>query len=139
MICELISDKQGSALKKLGCVFWTTRPFVMYVDYTLDSVIDYLRKKHSVVIYNSMEPFVDPRTKKILYRYSVKFCNIRDGWNGRQHIGQSKLTSNIYSAKRQAIWLAIRWLKKKKHDKEKLQTRPNRHSKRKVISTNETR
>lgn len=84
----------------------------------VDDAIDWLRKKFNVVIYNSIEPFVDPVSNKILYRMSVKQCNLRDGWNGRIYIGESTLTKNIYSAKRQAIWLAIRWIKK--HQKKSL-------------------
>ena len=86
---------------------------------TVDEVIDWLRRKYNIVIYNSIEPFVDPAAKKprILYRYSVKKCNLRDGWNGRKYIGESKLVENIYSAKRQAIMLAIRYIKSQKNDK----------------------
>lgn len=133
-ISNKITSAQEKALEKIGCVFFYLAPFTMYVEPSVDSVIDYLRKKHNVIIYNSMEPFVDPHTNKILYRFSVKFCNIRDGWNGRQYIGQSTMTCNIYSAKRQAIWLAIRWINKQRNGKKKLSTRSTRHSKRKVIS-----
>lgn len=136
MINSLITDAQADALEDIGCIFCNTRPFTMYVSLDVDSVIDWLRKKHKVVIYNSMEPFVNPTCKEILYRYSVKCCNLRDGWNGRQYIGKSTLTSNIYSAKRQAIWLAIRWIKKQRDGKKKVQTRSTRHSKRKSISIN---
>jgi len=136
MINSLITDAQGDALEEIGCKFWNPGPFTMYVSFDVDSVIDWLRKRHKVVIYNSMEPFVDPTSNKILYRYSVKYCNIRDGWNGRQYIGKSNLTANIYSAKRQAIWLAIRWIKKQRDGKKKVQTRSTRHSKQKGISNN---
>lgn len=136
MINSNITNAQVDALEEIGCMFWDIRLFAMYVDFSIDSVIDWLRKKYKVVIYNSMEPFVDPESKKILYRYSVKYCNLRDGWNGREYIGKSKLTSNIYAAKRQAIWLAIRWIKKQRNGKKKVQTRSTRHSKRKSISTN---
>lgn len=85
----------------------------------VDHVIDWLRRKHNIVIYNAIEPFVDPTAKKprILYRYSVKKCNLRDGWNGRKYIGESKLVENIYSAKRQAIMIALRYIKSQKNDK----------------------
>ncbi len=145
MINSLITDTQADALEEIGCKFCNTKPFTMYVSLDVDSVIDWLRKKYKVVIYNSMEPFVDPKSNKILYRYSVKYCNLRDGWNGRQYIGESTLTANIYSAKKQAIWLAIRWIKKQlaiecikkqRNGKKKVQTRSTRHSKRKSISTN---
>lgn len=77
----------------------------------VDDVIDWLRRKHKIVIYDKIEPFVDPKTHVILYRMAVKKCNLRDGWNGRIYIGESRLTKNIYAAKREAIWLAIRWIK----------------------------
>ncbi len=82
----------------------------------VDHVIDWLRRKYNIVIYNAIEPFVDPTAKKprILYRYSVKKCNLRDGWNGRKYIGESKLVENIYSAKRQAIMIALRYIKSQK-------------------------
>ena len=88
---------------------------------SLDGVIDWLRRKHNIVIYNSIEPFVDPVSDNhhILYRFSVKYCNLRDGWNGREYIGESKLTKNIYTAKKQAITLAIKWLKQRQHERTK--------------------
>lgn len=88
---------------------------------SLDGVIDWLRRKHNIIIYNSIEPFVDPVSDNhhILYRFSVKHCNLRDGWNGREYIGESKLTKNIYTAKKQAITLAIKWLKQHRHERKK--------------------
>lgn len=88
---------------------------------SLDGVIDWLRRKHNIIIYNSIEPFVDPVSDNhhILYRFSVKHCNLRDGWNGREYIGESKLTKNIYTAKKQAITLAIKWLKRHRHERKK--------------------
>lgn len=82
---------------------------------SVDQAIDWLRRKFNIIIYNAIEPFVDPTVKKprILYRYSVKWCNLRDGWNGRKYIGESKLIENPYVAKRQAIMIAIRYIKKK--------------------------
>lgn len=81
----------------------------------VDQAIDWLRRKFNVIIYNAIEPFVDPTVKKprILYRYSVKWCNFRDGWNGRKYIGESKLIENPYVAKRQAIMIAIRYIKER--------------------------
>lgn len=81
---------------------------------SVDQAIDWLRRKYNVHIYTSIPPFVDPTDDKhpILYRYAVKYCNKRDGWNGRVHIGETNLSKNVYSLKRQAIWLAIRWIKK---------------------------
>ena len=81
---------------------------------TVDEAIDWLRRKYDVCIYTSVPPFVDPTddTHPILYRYTVKYCNRRDGWNGRVRIGETNLSKNVYAIKRQAIWLAIRWIKK---------------------------
>ena len=56
---------------------------------TVDEAIDWLRRKYNVVIYEAIEPFVEPRESepnRILYRFDVKWCNIRDGWNGRIYI-----------------------------------------------------
>ena len=81
---------------------------------TVDEAIDWLRRKYDVCIYTSVPPFVDPTDSAhpILYRYTVKYCNRRDGWNGRVRIGKTNLSENVYAIKRQAIWLAIRWIKK---------------------------
>ncbi|MER2007640.1 MAG: hypothetical protein ABS939_09325 [Psychrobacillus sp.] len=86
---------------------------------TCDEVIDWLRRKYDVCIYTSIPPFVDPTddTHPILYRYAVKFCNKRDGWNGRVRVGETNLSKNVYAIKRQAIWLAIRWIKANKKPK----------------------
>lgn len=84
---------------------------------TVDEAIDWLRRKYNVVIYEAIEPFVEPRESepnRILYRFDVKWCNIRDGWNGRIYIGESRLLPNIYTAKREAIMIAIKWIKKNK-------------------------
>lgn len=95
---------------------------MFFLSTTVDNAIDFLRIKYDIVIYNSMEPFVDPTAKKacIVYRFSVKQCNLRDGWNGRIHIGKSALTKNIYAAKRQAITIAINWIKKRKKCSKKM-------------------
>lgn len=86
---------------------------------TCDETIDWLRRKYSVCIYTSVPPFVDPTDDDhpILYRYTAKYCNRRDGWNGRVRIGETNLSKNVYSLKRQAIWLAIRWIKANKKPK----------------------
>ena len=84
---------------------------------TVDEAIDWLRRKYNVVIYEYMEPFVDPRVdnpNRILYKYAIKWCNLRDGWNGRVYIGESNLLSNIYTAKREAIKIAVSWIRKNK-------------------------
>ena len=86
---------------------------------TCDEVIDWLRRKYNVHIYTLIAPFVDPTNdeRPVLYRYAIKFCNKRDGWNGRVYIGETNLSKNVYSLKRQAIWLAIRWIKANKKPK----------------------
>lgn len=91
---------------------------------TVDEAIDWLRRKYNIVIYEYMEPFVDPRVdnpNRMLYRYAVKWWNLHDAWkgkryriNGRVHIGESNLLANIYTAKREAIMVAIKWIKKNK-------------------------
>lgn len=116
---SLLTINQARALIEYG--YYGPVMYVQNVGYlaTVDDVIDWLRRKYNIVIYNTIEPFVDPVSNKILYRMSVKQCNLRDGWNGRMYIGESKLTSNIYAAKRQAVSIAIRWIKKKCNGKRK--------------------
>ena len=77
---------------------------------TLDPIIDDLRVKHNVIIYNTTAPFVD-KSGKIVYNFSIKKCNPRLGWNGRERIEASKTwDANIYEAKRRAIRAAARWI-----------------------------
>lgn len=80
----------------------------------VDDAIDWLRRKYNIHVYTAMEPFIDPTTenKPVLYRFAVKYCNQRDGWNGRIYIGETKLSPNVYTLKKQAITLALRWIKK---------------------------
>lgn len=116
----LVTINQANTLAKYGYYGYVSYvPNVGYIA-TVDDAIDWLRRKYNIVIYNTIEPFVDPVSNKILYRMSVKQCNLRDGWNGRIYIGESKLTSNIYAAKRQAVSIAIRWIKKKYNEKRKM-------------------
>lgn len=84
---------------------------------TVDEAIDWLRKKYNIVIYNHIPPFVDPKDNKhrILYIYDVKYCNRRDGWNGRVIVSHAECCSyDIYRAKHMAIVKAIRWIKRNK-------------------------
>ena len=135
---NLVSRSIARSLKELGfrdeVASWTKEKFIGtgipensntkwhaalgYISMpTVDEAIDWLRRKYNVVIYEYMEPFVDPRIdnpNRILYKYSVKWCNLRDGWNGRVYIGESNLLSNVYTVKRQAIAIAIKWIKKNK-------------------------
>ena len=84
---------------------------------SIDEIIDYLRERYNIVIYNKMAPFVSPTSKKIVYCFEVKWCNLRDGWNGREVIGHSEYTHDIYDAKRQAINLALAYLKQRQQGK----------------------
>lgn len=97
------------------------RPLLFYGSVpTVDQAIDWIREKYNVVIYDHVPPFVDPQDNKhrIMYTYDVKYCNRRDGWNGRVIISHAECCSyNIYAAKRMAITKAIRWIKKNKTSK----------------------
>lgn len=86
---------------------------------TVDEAIDWIRRKYDVHIYTPIAPFVDPTNDEhpILYRYAIKFCNKRDGWNGRAYVGETDLSKNVYTIKRQAVWLAIKWIKQNKKPK----------------------
>lgn len=81
---------------------------------TVDETIDWLRRKYNIHIYTCIEPFVDPNDPKgsVLYRYGAKWCDRRNGWNGRLVIGKTNLSKNPYSLKRQAITFALRWITK---------------------------
>ena len=95
---------------------------------TCDEVIDWLRIKYNIIIYNAVEPVVDPKdSHKILFRFAIKWCNKRDGWNGRVYIGTTRFASNIYSLKREAITKALCWLKKKTNETKK--TKPTKSTK----------
>ncbi len=86
---------------------------------TCDEVIEWLRVKHDIMIFHAVPPFVDPSLdgkNEILYRLCVKFCNRRDGWNGREIVGKTDLNKNLNTLKRQAISIAIKWLLKKKNN-----------------------
>lgn len=82
---------------------------------TTDEVIDWLRRKYNIVIYNKVEPFVDPTDdshKTILFKFGVKRCDINHlGWNGRIDLGTTRLTKNVYSLKREAIGIALKYIK----------------------------
>lgn len=107
---KYVSNHQDCVLKELG-----------YNDYqfggvrlnaSVDEVIDWIRRKYNVVIYNSADPFVSPNSNKILYSYEVKACSTYWGWNMREIIGKTGWSSNHYGMKRQAITMALRWIKK---------------------------
>lgn len=130
---NLITKKQAQALKELGfreptpCYFWigaivlagmpdnSNRIKGCVSVPTTDEVIDWLRRKHNVVIYNKVEPFVDPTDdshKKILFKYGIKRCDVNHlGWNGRIDLGTTRLSTNVYSLKREAIGIALKYIK----------------------------
>lgn len=91
---------------------------------TVDEAIDFIRRKYNVVIYNAMEPFVDPTSKKpvILFRYKIKWCNLRDGWNGRCYIGSTELTKHPSTGKKTALRIAIKWIKQYEQTKSRKST-----------------
>lgn len=89
---------------------------------TCDEVIEWLRVKHNVLVFHAVPPFVDPSLdgkNEILHRLCIKFCNRRDGWNGREIIGKTDLNKNLNTLKRQAIAIAIKWLLKRKKQQNK--------------------
>lgn len=97
-----ITPKQVFTLKGLGIKF--------DIIPTIDEVIDWLRIQYNIIIYNYMEPFVDPRMNEIVYCFSVKKCSLRDGWNGRILIANTSYTSDVYKAKREAIEIALNYI-----------------------------
>lgn len=125
---SLIAKKQARTLKELG--FNKERfSYYFWVDDTgdnsnkirhcisvptVDEVIDWLRRKHNIIIYNKIEPFVDPADqthKTILFKFGVKQCDTKHlGWNGRTYIGETRLAKNVYSLKREAISIAIKYI-----------------------------
>lgn len=138
MKASLVTTKQAQELKALGfrekvskcmsvntgsiypCIPKDHNNFDRWMSIpTIDEAIDWLRRKYNVHIYTLIAPFVDPTNEEhpVLYRYAIKFCNKRDGWNGRVCIGETNLSKNVYSLKRQAVWQAIRWIKANKKPK----------------------
>lgn len=120
--CSLITITQALTLRELGfnecsCnVFWYAGKKIRR--HNVDEVIDWLRRKYNIVIYNKIEPFVDPTDethKKILFRFGVKRCDINHlGWNGRIDLGVTRLSTNVYSLKREAINIALKYIKSQK-------------------------
>jgi len=85
---------------------------------TIDEAIDWLRRKYNIVIYNKIEPFVDPTDethKTVLFKYGIKRCDCNHlGWNGRIDLGVTRLSKNVYSLKREAITIALKYIKSQK-------------------------
>lgn len=90
----------------------------------IDEVINFLRVKYNVHIYNSAAPFVCEKGY-VLYGFSVKKCNPKWGWNCRTHIGSSKWRRNIYDAKREAIKIAVNWILNQQNNKVSKKKRKN--------------
>lgn len=102
-------------MKSVDCMSWNTSCFAFRISApTVDEAIDWLRRKYNIHIYTCIEPFVDPQDANgsVLYRYGVKWCDRRNGWNGRLVIGKTNMSKNPYSLKRQAITFALRWITK---------------------------
>ena len=107
----LVSRKQLELMRKVGIRGSNAHPP------TVDEVIDRIRIKYDIVIYNSSAPFVHhlPTGKKcIIYGFSVKKCDVKSGWNFRVQIGRTQSVDNIYKAKREAIMMALEYIIK--HD-----------------------
>ena len=86
---------------------------------TCDEVIEWLRVKHDIVIFNAMPPFIDHNENNgIFYRLCIKFCDkehtTKFFWNSYIFIGTTNLNKNLNVLKRQAITMAINWLLKNK-------------------------
>lgn len=80
-------------------------------DVTIDDIINYLIEKHNIVIYDKIEPYVDPCSKgKICYNFAIKRCSFRDGWNGRVYIGETGLYNNRTEAIEKAISIAFQYI-----------------------------
>lgn len=118
---SLVTKKQAIALKELKFNELTLYLRGDVLVPTVDEAIDWLRRKHNIIIYNKIEPFVDPADqthKTILFRFGVKRCDINHlGWNGRLYIGETRFNKNIYSLKREAISIAIKYIMS--HEKKK--------------------
>ena len=135
---SLVTITQAQALKELGFkeptsgYLWKQGSGRIFIDTvwnhnsdnaclsipTADETIDWLRRKYNIIIYNKIEPFVDPiddTHKTILFKYGVKLCDTQHlGWNGRTDLGTTRLAPNVHSLKREAIGIAIKYIKSQK-------------------------
>lgn len=103
----LVSRKQLELMRKAGFGYSRLHPP------TVDEVIDRIRIRYSIIIYNSFAPFVDEMPtgkKRIVYGYSVKKCDTKSGWNFRIKIGRTQSVDNIYKAKREALTIALEYI-----------------------------
>lgn len=137
---SLVTKKQAQTLKELGfkeptggysgtrvrgkIFVYTVRNHNSSEEYlsipTVDEVIDWLRRKYNIIIYNKIPPFVDPvdcTHKTILFRYGVKRCDTMVlGWNGRVDLGSTDMNTNVYALKRAAINIALKYIKHQKNE-----------------------
>lgn len=93
----------------------------------VDQVIDWLRRKYNIHVYNHAAPFVDPtHDNKVCYTLDVKKCNPHWGWNQREPLGKAK-SHNIYACKRMCITIALRWILSQKSEKSKNNKKLSKH------------
>lgn len=99
-------------VRELKCDNFNSQWFTLSLP-TVDEAIDWLRRTFRIVVADKTIPYVCPDKHKIMYGYTIKWCNLRDGWNGRVIIGNSIWSYDCYAAKRDAISRALRWLNKR--------------------------
>lgn len=111
-----ITQKQLRDLQKLGFTYKSGRSVDFFdlpyhICPNIDDAIDFLRKKYSIMIYNSAAPYVDPcnTPTRVKYGFRFKFCNLNHGWNFREYIGEPQWSYNIYAAKRMCLTIAIKY------------------------------
>lgn len=115
--CSLYKDENFTKeFEGSTCWNWNRFPGVKYTSIpTVDEAIDWIRRKYNIVIYDKFAPFVDTYGNKFIwYGYRVKRCNLKQGWNFREYIGESHARKSIYSAKREAISIALKYITKNK-------------------------
>lgn len=95
---------------------------------TVDEAIDWLRRKFDVIIWSISTPFVDPKTKDIMYSFGVKQCNKKWGWNHRVFLGRTPLHKDIYIVKRKAINIALTFILNQ-YESKKSKSNPSASSK----------
>ena len=77
----------------------------------LDEVITVLFLKYNIVVYNDVEPFVDPHNnEEIIFQYASKWCNTTMGWNGRIYIARGVHSKTPILAKYKIVLESIKWL-----------------------------
>lgn len=77
---------------------------------SVDQVIELLRDRFDIQIYNTAPPYVSPISNKVEYGFSVKKCNPQWGWNHRVSIGKTKWYTDIWEAKGAALNMALDWI-----------------------------